>query len=495
MINRRCMLLRQIMLLACLSVGLSVPQSFAQSSSVMGDANQLEDGGGTSQSEINAGHSAFARSCTQCHEAERSVGKRKTIAQWIATIRRMARKPEAHVPVADWQPIAQYLTSVTAEDAGSIDGAEKLSAIDAGEPFSIFGTAAPTWRAGGGDDVVENQGFVPEAWIGIDWQPNDVFGGRLNACVACHTEGATGDRIELAEGLIHFNVTRALKHDSEDRELTVQAGRILVPFGAFSSQSHPGAFHTVTRPLMYNMGQNVHRRNLGSPLLPMPYADEGLNAHLRVTPADGVTALWDVYVVNGLQGNNSGVNFYQSRDYVDNNREPAIGTRFSIGNRSLRAGVSFMSGQHNTIAEATPPPLDQVLNYNIFGADLSARYDDWLRIQAEYAVRTTDTFVFDGMPRRADEELDGFYVECGVRPCDETPIEFVVRYDTLDRKGNAPVPGSVLTSSQHRVSRVTSGVSITLPGSSVLRLNHEYWHLPDQLENEHVYAARWIATF
>jgi hypothetical protein len=34
---------------------------------------------------------------------------------------------------------------------------------------------------------------------------------------------------------------------------------------------------------MYNMGQQVRGFDLGSPILPMPYADEGAVAELRVS--------------------------------------------------------------------------------------------------------------------------------------------------------------------------------------------------------------------
>ena len=51
---------------------------------------------------------------------------------------------------------------------------------------------------------------------------------------------------------------------------------------------HAGAFRTATRPLMYNMGQDVFRTEIGSPILPMPYSDEendGPSLFLSTHPA------------------------------------------------------------------------------------------------------------------------------------------------------------------------------------------------------------------
>ena len=45
------------------------------------------------------------------------------------------------------------------------------------------------------------------------------------------------------------------------------------------------------------------------------------------------------YLVNGLQGTDSGIDFiFGSRDYSDNNRYPAVGGRLSLGSKYLKLG-------------------------------------------------------------------------------------------------------------------------------------------------------------
>ena len=100
----------------------------------------------------------------------------------------------------------------------------------------------------------------------------------------------------------------------------------------------------------------------------------------------------DAYVVNGLQGSPVGIDFLESRDYLDNNSEPGVGGRITIGNQYLSLGSSMMAGRFND--DGVTGPLGDVLNYEIFGVDITARYQDLVRIEAEYAQRNSDRFLF-----------------------------------------------------------------------------------------------------
>ena len=57
------------------------------------------------------GEAAFYRSCTQCHDADRSFQKRKSQAGWLATVRRMASLDDADIPASTHIAIAAFLTS------------------------------------------------------------------------------------------------------------------------------------------------------------------------------------------------------------------------------------------------------------------------------------------------------------------------------------------------------------------------------------------------
>jgi hypothetical protein len=300
----------------------------------------------------------------------------------------------------------------------------------------------------------------------------------------------------LAEGLFRYNVSHALNADPEKGEFVVDVGRVLVPFGAFSSQSHPGAFRTVTKPLMFNMGQNVYRSDIGPTVLPMPYADEGVIAHLAFPIGRELRATVDTYVVNGLQGGISGItDFYSSRDYVDNNREPAFGARVTFGIPGLKLGGSLMTGLHSAIADGATGTFDKNLNYNLYGFDLTMRIKDVFRLQVEYASRSTDRFIFSPSIRRVDEELWGIYIEGGLRIHESPRIELVVRYDTLNRNSDGPPSGSSLKKSRFHIRRITTGANILLPGGSLLMFNYEHWWLPEDLGEEDLLGVRYVASF
>ena len=435
---------------------------------------------------VAAGRAVFDDACTLCHDAERALNKKKDLAGWLATVRRMARKEGAEVYSADMVPIATYLASLNPAASSAIDRTETPD-----QEFDLFATVSLLHRSGE-TLVLENPGFFPEIWAGAEWRTDTPLSARVQACVSCHSETAGGgSRIELAEGFFRFDVRRWLDRCERDHavELTVDVGRFIVPYGGFASRSHPGAYRTATRPLMYNMGQNVFRTEVGPPILPMPYADEGLRVASHADLCCDLTATADFYVINGLQGSTS-LNFFQSRDYVDNNAQPAVGGRLTVGNRFLRGGASIMSGQYNPDGSFGLPA--EGLDYKIYGADLTARIKDLIRFHVEYARRTNDLFSFSsGLGR---EDLRGLLLEGEVQVCRHPRISAVVRYDEQRRISNLPIPGSSLAQATFNVNRFTWGLNFALAGSTLM-INHERWNVPSPLEDVDVLAIRWIAAF
>jgi hypothetical protein len=319
----------------------------------------------------------------------------------------------------------------------------------------------------------------------------------VNACVSCHTENASvSNRIELAEGFFRLDMMELLgcpDPECQPFQFHVDAGRFVVPFGAFAAQSHPGAFRTATRPLMYNMGQNVYREELPPPLLPMPYSDEGVLASATLPLFAEVNATFDFYAINGLQGSTDLElgSWYQSRDYVDNNSEPAVGGRATIGNKYLRAGASLMSGRYNESAQQQAVP--ELLDYKIYGADLVARYEDWVRIQVEWARRDNDAFDFIGGAVER-EAIKGTVVEGEFKLWTKPKISAIVRYDDQRRTDGPARFGTPITSPDVAVQRFTYGLNFAL-GASTLMINHEHWKVPAPLDDQDVLAIRWVAAF
>jgi cytochrome c5 len=447
---------------------------------------------------VERGRAAFESSCTQCHNAERALGKRKDYSGWLATVRRMANRAGADIPPGEHQAIATYLASVAGTGAGTGAAGDAAAGVTAAaadtSSASFFATISPLWR--GGNDVLENPGFFPEAWIGASWQPTgSPVSGRITACISCHTEPGQGSRLEAVEAALRLDVTQWLGCGACERGVrgAVEAGRLIVPFGAFAAQSNPGIYRTVTKPLIYNMGQNVRRFDIGNPVLPMPYSDEGALVNMSMPIGCDWNATIDTYLVNGLRGGSSGIDFFDSRDYVDNNAKPAVGGRATLGTDHLRAGTSIVGGRFN--ADGSTGVFATDLTYQIWGFDLSAHYEDLIRIQAEYARRDSDRLVLlPGMPV-ANEQIDGYYVESELRICCQPRIGFLVRIDSQQREALRPPVGSSLASGNFAVDRFTWGFNVTLPGGSLVMINHERWNLPANLENVDVLGIRWAATF
>jgi hypothetical protein len=446
---------------------------------------------------VAAGQSAFNNSCTTCHDAERSTSKRKSLAGWIATVRRMAAKDGAEIEPGDFQPIATYLASLNPAAAGNGEAAATDGAAAAAEApaFNLFGTVSLIHRSGLRPSDLENAGFFPEVWLGAEWNPTGVISGRIHACVSCHTENAAvSSRIELAEGFVRLDVDQLLCCCEDAMiQTSIDGGRFIVPFGAFAAMSHPGAYRTATRPLMYNMGQNIFRDDLGAPILPMPYSDEGIMVSANATLIEDINISLDAYAVNGLQGSTALdlPGFWSARDYVDNNSEPAVGGRLTVGNKMLRLGASAMSGRYNDNSPLAD--LTGLLDYKIYGVDATFRWEDLLRVTYEYARRDSDAFDF-GLNDDLREALRGSIIEGELKLWEKPRISAVVRYDDQRRAADLPLPGSRIIDADFAVSRFTWGFNIAL-GSSTLLLNHERWRLPEPFDNEDVFAVRWVAAF
>lgn len=449
---------------------------------------------------ISQGQSAFQANCTQCHDASLSLHKQKTLNGWRNTVRRMAGLEGATIPSGDFEAIAVYLTSVhrgadaTLAESKPGDADAKHSEADADERISVFASLSPMFRSGTGD--IQDAGFMPETWLGVSFQPKGFVSARATACFTCHNEADEGllSRIDLVEAAVRFDFMQLIEPRCRGNwQAAVDAGRFVVPFGAFASQVNPGVYRTVSQPLIYNMGQRVSASQLGDPVLPMPYSDEGANLSFTVPLTEAIKASWDGYVVNGLQGDANGLNFHRSTDYVDNNRSPAIGSRLTIGNQHLRIGGSIMGGRFANFPNA--PPVDSGLTYLIFGADITARYRDLLRIQAEFAQRNSDRVVELPGVLVDRESVRGGYVEGELLICRRYKISALVRYDEQVRTALLPPAESSLSTGDFCVSRFTYGLNWTLPGGSLLMVNHEYWRLPKGLQDVNVVGVRWAATF
>jgi len=446
------------------------------------------------QALVQQGMTAFNTYCTTCHGAEKSLQVTKSLAAWRSTVLRMAEKDGANIPENTHESIAVYLASLGAGKEGKTGAA----AEEAASQFTITGTISPTYRYSG-DQNLEDPGHFGDAWLGFAWQGKGPVSARVTTCISCHTQGVQLGNIELVEATVRFDVSKALCPDPKCPpvlKLSVEAGRFVVPFGAYYQEVNPGVDRAVSRPLIYNMGQRVNPTGIGDPVLPMPYCDEGASLNLSAPLGCTWNATFNTYAVNGLEGNNTGIDFFQSRDYVDNNRWPAVGGRATIGGEHLRLGCSVMGGRFNPDTGAGPQ--QEGLDYLLFGADAAFHWKDVFRLQFEYAQRNSDRFgTTPSNPQAAvfAERVSGYYLEGELLVWRKKHVSLFARYDSQFRDSPLPPLGSPVANGSFGVNRFTYGVNWTLPGGSLLMVNHEYWDMPQPLGPANVVGIRWAATF
>ncbi|MBO0700748.1 MAG: hypothetical protein J2P46_20290, partial [Zavarzinella sp.] len=414
-----------------------------------------------------------------------------------------AARPGADIGPEDRDAIAAYLAGrgKSPPAAGVVTAAGAVAELPppaVAEPpgFSAFATISPVWRGGG--SAVQNNGFFPEMFVGASWQGNSPLSLRATACASCHGSGEPGflNRIELVEAVARVDLAEALGPDvCREMRAAVEAGRFVVPFGAFSAQVNPGLYRTVSAPLIFNMGRRVRDGDIGDPVLPMPYSDEGVVLSLGRTLLDldgqPLCGTLDVYAVNGLVGDAGGIDMDRSRDYVDNNGRPAFGARATVGAPFLRLGASVTGGQFSD-APLTDAP--RPLRYLIYGFDLAAQYHDLFRFQAEYARRNSDRFDPDsGVLVR--EYVHGYYLETECRLEEGSPVSFLGRFDWMGRGSPLPVDESVLPTGHFSARRLTAGINIALFGRGLLMLDYERWLMPAGIPNQNVFGVRFAVTY
>ena len=449
---------------------------------------------GWDQNLVNQGQIAFESRCTLCHEANKSLGINRSLSKWRSTVKRMAAQDGAEIPAHEWESIAVFLASRSLENSPPVAGE---SPSDQDEPaFRVFGTISPTFRSGG--ENVQNQGFFPDAWLGLNWQSKGALSAKVTACATCHDDqdGGFSTPVDLVQASVRLDLGMLVRQSGacpalDQVDSSVEAGRFVVPFGAFASQVNPGVYRTVSRPLIFNMGQRVLNENLGDPVLPMPYSDEGADFNVSIPLFADVSAGMDGYIVQGLQGDGSGINFNNSRNYTDNNRSPAIGGRWTVGNSMLKLGSSLMAGRFNE--QGGTGPLAQGMNYTLMGADATFRYKNRFRVQAEYAQRNTESFIdLPGRPFGTDR-VGGGYLESELWLFDELSLLF--RWDTQQQHYAALASGSTLPSARFGVQRWTYGLNWAITGNSLLMFNIEHWKTPQGLPDINVVGLHWALSF
>jgi hypothetical protein len=291
----------------------------------------------------------------------------------------------------------------------------------------------------------------------------------VKVCYACHG----------------FEVGMAYVELRAADELRLRVGRMTPAFGAFPLRHDPANHLTSDKPLPYDMGRMIRRREWNEGILPTPWVDNGAEL--------GGTHFWDggqldyaVWIANGPKGiaDAADFDFQLSRSpeqyYIDNNSQPVAGARIDTAidlaeDVILSLGVSAMAGHYDPARS---------LAFAIGGADATLQLGD-VFLRAEYLIRTTDMALGSDPATRfkygpgpdgyADYfTKDGFYGEVEV-PIG--PLSIIARGDGLRRRGNV-LAASPLSSNAY-LYRYTGALAYRLGTGIRIKTSVEYYQFSD----------------
>ena len=312
------------------------------------------------------------------------------------------------------------------------------------------------------DQVKAPQGITIDASMRFGVDVHDTLSFSAKACISCHG-------IDMDHAVLDWQ---------PKPWFNAQFGRLNVPFGEFANRIDQSGHKTSSNPLIYDMGRMAYadRTSFNAGVLMLPYVDTGLMLY-GTTWIGSVIQIWyAAYAVSGLKGSND-IEWMSLRasPYVDNNKQPAYGSRVTltyssnpgafIGDVSL--GGSYTGGRYDREAR---------LQYDVAGADLSIQL--WrVTLRGEYAFRRT---ALDPNATGYDWALvDHFFDKRGFYAELEHPlgryVAMIYRYDRLERLG-APLPGSsALMTPNTALERGTVGTVITPSSGIYMKLSYEYW--------------------
>ncbi len=61
---------------------------------------------------------------------------------------------------------------------------------------------------GSDNSNLQNPGFFPMTWVGVNWQGTGPISGRATACISCHNEITS--RLELVDAVARVDLTKCL---------------------------------------------------------------------------------------------------------------------------------------------------------------------------------------------------------------------------------------------------------------------------------------------
>lgn len=263
--------------------------------------------------------------------------------------------------------------------------------------------------------------------------------------------------------------------------LTIVAGRWLIPFGVFTEKLHPAWINKLpTEPIFYGHGGLV------------PANQVGLQLRGGALSRDGVKLNYAVFLSAGPQmqaGGHGGGAEMEGEEaegheeeaeeeeeeaeemgfksiWTDNNNRPAFGGRLGLSPRSrFEVGGLFFRGAYDD---------DGKLNLIYAGADAEYR-SELVEVRGEYVRRIQET-------ANGDITLNGFYAQGALKlsfipAMFFNPTELVVRYSRLSGAGEG------------KADQVAAGFNYAITSRSFIRLALTSDKAPEEKRTNRMYIT------
>ncbi len=306
------------------------------------------------------------------------------------------------------------------------------------------------------------------------------------------TENASAN-VKVCYGCHGFEVAMAYVDLRLVDQLNFRFGRFTPRFGDFALRHDPANHRANSKPLIYDMGRMLRRLEYNNSILPIPYAENGVELYGTQWISDDVQLDWAAHAVSGLRGSAGAfdIDFVQSRSpalyYIDNNSEPAVGGRLAL-TVNWTDFISSTIGASGIWGRWDP---DRENEYIIGGADLYFRIYA-LSVRGEVVFRKTEfSLGEDPQSRFRFAVVDDFFVKDGFYAEVEYPfgryLEAFFRVDGLRQRGNVLIDSPL--SRRSAVLRYTPGVNIVLHRSLRLKLSTEFWDFSDFQDEVGVHAG------
>lgn len=321
-------------------------------------------------------------------------------------------------------------------------------------------------------DTMAEEGVAGEYVLGASLHLDRRLTVSARSCFGCHG-------FELQSAVADYEVFEGV---------TLRAGRFPLPFGSMSVRFLPHQLESTSKPLPYIMGFMPRGREFNQGILPVPAVDNGAGATANLWLADGIQLGLEAAVTRGFKGVNPDLDFELSRDFEDNNGEPAGAGRISLSAGPLALGLSAAGGRYDPDAD---------LAYRLAGADFHLRPLPGWNLRLEGAWRETD-FRDPAGDRDASRRWSyAVQIDGEIDPRWRVfVLHDALRVDGLflTSAGPQPVPAPGSSDSENVVTRIASGVVFAARPGVLLKTSAEFWNFSD-FDDTWVFHATLVVSF